>query len=61
MGTPLKSLRIYGEVCGKDHASYAAALSNLGMLERGRVMESEGASESNDAEESQVAGWNVCD
>ncbi|KAL7465320.1 hypothetical protein ACHAXS_005650 [Conticribra weissflogii] len=36
-----ESLRIYGEVCGKDHASYAAALSNLGMLERGRVIESE--------------------
>lgn len=50
-----ESLRVYGEVCGKDHASYAAALSNLGMLERGRAMESEGASESNDnAEESQV-------
>jgi hypothetical protein len=32
-------------VCGKDHASYAAALSNLGMLERGRVLESEGASD----------------
>jgi len=38
-----KSLSIYGEVCGKDHASYAAALSNLGMLERGRVLESESA------------------
>ena len=51
-----ESLRVYGEVCGKDHASYAAALSNLGMLERGRAMESEGASsESDDAEESQVA------
>ena len=50
-----ESLRIYGEVCGKDHASYAAALSNLGMLERGRAMESEGASESNNAEESRVA------
>lgn len=36
-----ESLRIYGEVVGKDHASYAAALSNLGMLERGRVLESE--------------------
>ena len=35
------SLRIYGEVVGKDHASYAAALSNMGMLERGRVLESE--------------------
>lgn len=34
-----ESLRIYGEVCGKDHGSYAAALSNLGMLERGRVLE----------------------
>jgi tetratricopeptide (TPR) repeat protein len=48
-----ESLRIYGEVCGKDHASYAAALSNLGMLERGRAMESEGSSsESNDVDES---------
>lgn len=36
-----ESLRLYGEVCGKDHASYAAALSNLGMLERGHVIESE--------------------
>ena len=34
-----ESLRIYGEVCGKDHGSYAAALSNLGVLERVRVME----------------------
>lgn len=33
------SLGIYGEVCGKDHGSYATALSNLGMLERGRVLE----------------------
>ena len=36
-----ESLSIYSEVCGRDHASYAAALSNLGMLERGRVLESE--------------------
>jgi len=36
-----EALRVYGEVVGKDHASYAAALSNLGMLERGRVLESE--------------------
>lgn len=36
-----EALRVYGEVCGQDHASYAAALSNLGMLERGRVLESE--------------------
>jgi tetratricopeptide (TPR) repeat protein len=52
-----ESLRIYGEVCGKDHASYAAALSNLGMLERGRAMESEGASSSessDDVDESQI-------
>jgi tetratricopeptide (TPR) repeat protein len=51
-----ESLRIYGEVCGKDHASYAAALSHLGMLERGRAMESEGASSesSEDVDESQV-------
>ena len=34
-----ESLRIYGDVCGKDHGSYAAALSNLGVLERVRVME----------------------
>ena len=40
-----ESLRVYGEVCGKDHASYAAALSNLGMLERGRAMEGEGGEE----------------
>ncbi|KAL7532813.1 hypothetical protein ACHAXR_007789 [Thalassiosira sp. AJA248-18] len=40
-----EALRIYGEVVGKDHASYAAALSNLGMLERGRVLESEAAEE----------------
>ncbi|KAL3815464.1 hypothetical protein ACHAXA_008514 [Cyclostephanos tholiformis] len=38
-----EALRVYGEVCGKDHASYAAALSNLGMLERGRAMEGEAA------------------
>ncbi|KAL7548407.1 hypothetical protein ACHAWF_011696 [Thalassiosira exigua] len=37
------ALRIYGEVVGKDRASYAAALSNLGMLERGRAMEAEAA------------------
>ena len=37
-----------GEVCGKDHASYAAALSNLGMLERSRVLESEGAAGDDD-------------
>ena len=43
-----ESLRIYGEVCGKDHASYAAALSNLGMLERGRVLESESATDNED-------------
>ena len=52
-----ESLRIYGEVCGKDHASYAAALSNLGMLERGRAMESEGSSSSEsseDVDESQI-------
>ena len=50
-----ESLRLYGEVCGKDHASYAAALSNLGMLERGHVMESEAnegeETEDGDAEE----------
>ena len=34
-----------GEACGKDHASYAAALNNLGMLERSRVLESEGAAD----------------
>ncbi|KAL3779205.1 hypothetical protein HJC23_006019 [Cyclotella cryptica] len=34
-----QALQIYGQVCGKDHGSYAAALSNLGMLERGRVLE----------------------
>ena len=45
-----KSLSIYGEVCGKDHASYAAALSNLGMLERGRVLESESAANNNEEE-----------
>lgn len=45
------SLRIYGEVVGKDHASYAAALSNLGMLERGRVLESE-AEEGDEDEDS---------
>jgi len=43
-----EALRIYGEVCGKDHASYAAALSNLGMLERGRVLESESNSDNGD-------------
>jgi tetratricopeptide (TPR) repeat protein len=36
-----ESLQIYGEVTGKDHSSYAAPLSNLGMLERSRVLESE--------------------
>ena len=36
-----ESLKIYDEVCGKDHSSYAAPLSNLGMLERSRVLESE--------------------
>lgn len=46
-----EALRIYGEVCGKDHASYAAALSNLGMLERGRVLESEGAADDDNEEE----------
>jgi tetratricopeptide (TPR) repeat protein len=34
-----QALHVYGQVCGKDHGSYAAALSNLGMLERGRVLE----------------------
>lgn len=43
-----ESLRVYGEVCGKDHASYAAALSNLGMLERGRAMEVEASADSTD-------------
>jgi TPR repeat protein len=33
-----EALRIYGEVCGKDHGSYAAAMRNLGMLEGGRVL-----------------------
>ena len=47
-----ESLRLYGEVCGKDHASYAAALSNLGMLERGHVIESE-ANDGNDGEETE--------
>lgn len=36
-----ESLKIYGDVCGKDHSSYATPLSNLGMLERSRVLESE--------------------
>ena len=47
-----EALRVYGEVCGKDHSSYAAALSNLGMLERGRAMESE----AEDEDEGQVGG-----
>lgn len=49
-----EALRVYGdgEVCGKDHRSYAAALSNLGMLERGRVLEpNEEEEPSNDDEE----------
>ncbi|KAL3789015.1 hypothetical protein ACHAW5_009169 [Stephanodiscus triporus] len=49
-----ESLRVYGEVCGRDHASYAAALSNLGMLERGRAMEGEAeeaATAANDGDE----------
>mmetsp|Transcript_16601 Transcript_16601/g.27098 ORF Transcript_16601/g.27098 Transcript_16601/m.27098 type:complete len:148 (-) Transcript_16601:14-457(-) len=36
-----ESLKIYEEIVGKDHSSYAAPLSNLGMLERSRVLESE--------------------
>ena len=36
-----ESQRVHGEVYGKDHASYTAALSNLGMLEIGLVLESE--------------------
>jgi len=50
-----ESLRVYGEVCGKDHASYAAALSNLGMLERGRVLESE-AAEGEEVDDDNTAG-----
>eukprot|EP00956_Cyclotella_meneghiniana_P004635 scaffold5730_cov55-Cyclotella_meneghiniana.AAC.4 len=42
------SLSIYGEVCGKDHGSYATALSNLGMLERGRVLEVDSEEEDDD-------------
>ena len=49
-----ESLRIYGEVCGKDHASYAAALSNLGMLERGRVLESESATDEENGTNSEI-------
>lgn len=52
-----ESLRIYGEVCGQDHASYAAAMSNLGMLERGRVLESE----AEDGEEEQKDSSGVKD
>jgi tetratricopeptide (TPR) repeat protein len=47
-----EALRIYGEVCGKDHGSYAAALSNLGMLERGRVLEVDSEEEDGDTESS---------
>jgi len=36
-----ESLQVYEEIVGKDHSSYAAPLSNLGMLERSRVLESE--------------------
>ncbi|KAL3775887.1 hypothetical protein ACHAWO_012905 [Cyclotella atomus] len=46
-----ESLRIYGEVCGKDHGSYAAALSNLGMLERSRVMEVDDDDNGNNTDE----------
>ena len=48
-----QSLQIYEEVVGKDHSSYAAPLSNLGMLERSRVLESEAeeGEEDNDASE----------
>ena len=40
------------QIVGKDHSSYAAPLSNLGMLERSRVLESEaeeGEDDNNDA------------
>jgi hypothetical protein len=47
-----EALRIYGEVCGKDHGSYAAALSNLGMLERGRVLEVDSEEDDGDTESS---------
>jgi tetratricopeptide (TPR) repeat protein len=47
-----ESLQIYGEVCGKDHSSYAAPLFNVGMLERSRVLESEAeeGEDNNDAD-----------
>ncbi|KAL7448895.1 hypothetical protein ACHAWC_001012, partial [Mediolabrus comicus] len=47
-----ESLTIYGEVCGKDHSSYAAPLFNVGMLERSRVLESEAeeGEDNNDAD-----------
>jgi len=51
-----ESLRVYGEVCGKDHASYAAALSNLGMLERGLVLESEAADGEEGADDNTTDG-----
>jgi len=49
------SLQIYEEIVGKDHSSYAAPLSNLGMLERSRVLESEAeeGEEDNDASSAQ--------
>ena len=36
------ALRIYGEVVGKDHASYAATLNNLGNLLRAQTLMSDG-------------------
>lgn len=45
-----ESLRIYGEVVGKDHASYAAALNNLGNLDRAQ------ASSTDDEEEEEGEG-----
>jgi len=54
-----ESLRVYGEVCGKDHASYAAALSNLGMLERGRVLESEAMEGEGDDDDDDAADGEV--
>ena len=37
-----RSLELYGEVVGRDHGSYAAALHNLGGLERARSTMDEG-------------------